>query len=70
MKLNGWRKPETISVYSYLRMKDVEDKALERKYQRLLKKRQEIDEQIADTVKALEDQRTMSKLLEKFKADE
>jgi hypothetical protein len=51
-------------------MKDVEDKALERKYQRLLKKRQEIDEQIADTVKALEDQRTMSKLLEKFKADE
>jgi hypothetical protein len=45
-----------------------EDKALEEKYLPLAKKRQQAHEK-SETVKALEQQRTMTELLKKFKAD-
>lgn len=46
-----------------------EDRALEEKYQRLLKKKQAIDDQIAQTIKALEEQRMLTELLKQLEAD-
>jgi DNA-binding transcriptional MerR regulator len=46
-----------------------EDEALEQKYQRLLKKRQELDARIAETVKALGEQKMMNHILEGIKSD-
>jgi hypothetical protein len=47
-----------------------EHRALEQKYLRLLEKRREIDEQIMETLKALEEQRMITELLKQLKADE
>jgi len=65
----GLRLPKQHHVPTSEELED-EHRALEEKYQRLLKKRQEIDEQIADTIEALENDRMVTELLKQLKSDE